>query len=127
MASAAIRVDEDLYADARSVGALMSRSAQQQLTHWARLGRALEASSSSSAPRIVEVLSGTSSYDDLTASEQAQVRTVWEEQLHGLDDGMDLSAELDATGVASSELDATGALVTRDPSPARRRRPRAGA
>jgi len=38
------RVDDDLYASAKLVGEVMSRSAAQQLARWARIGRELEAS-----------------------------------------------------------------------------------
>ena len=38
------RVDDDLFAAAKAAGALQSRSAAQQITHWARLGRQLEGS-----------------------------------------------------------------------------------
>ena len=44
MSSNSIRVGEELFTAAREEGALMSRSAAQQIEHWARLGAALEAS-----------------------------------------------------------------------------------
>lgn len=43
MSSNSIRVGEELFNTAREEGALMSRSAAQQIEHWARLGAALEA------------------------------------------------------------------------------------
>ena len=33
------RIDDELYASAKVVGSLMSRSAAQQIGHWARIGR----------------------------------------------------------------------------------------
>lgn len=44
MPSNSIRVDAGLFESARRQGELMSRSAAQQVEHWARLGCALEAS-----------------------------------------------------------------------------------
>ena len=43
MSSNSIRVGAELFALAQQQGALMSRSAAQQVEHWARLGVALEA------------------------------------------------------------------------------------
>ena len=43
MPSNSIRVDAKLFSKAREEGLLMSRSASQQIEHWARLGAALEA------------------------------------------------------------------------------------
>lgn len=43
MSSNSIRVDEKLFSAARVEGETMSRSAAQQIEHWARLGAALEA------------------------------------------------------------------------------------
>ena len=43
MSSNSIRVAAELFASAQQEGTLMSRSAAQQIEHWARLGAALEA------------------------------------------------------------------------------------
>lgn len=43
MASNSLRVSAELFEQARSEGELLSRSTAQQLEHWARLGRQLEA------------------------------------------------------------------------------------
>lgn len=42
MSSNSVRVGAALFEDAQSVGAVMSRSAAQQVEYWARLGQALE-------------------------------------------------------------------------------------
>ncbi len=42
MASNSIRVGAELFSCAQEHGALMSRSAAQQIEHWARMGEALE-------------------------------------------------------------------------------------
>ncbi len=44
MTSNSIRVGAEIFNTAREEGALMSRSAAQQIEHWARMGAALEAS-----------------------------------------------------------------------------------
>lgn len=43
MSSNSIRVGAELFGAAQQEGALMSRSAAQQIEHWARIGAALEA------------------------------------------------------------------------------------
>ena len=43
MSSNSIRVGASLFKEAQKEGALMSRSAAQQIEYWARLGAALEA------------------------------------------------------------------------------------
>ena len=43
MSSNSIRVGTELFAAAQREGAVMSRSAAQQIEHWARVGAALEA------------------------------------------------------------------------------------
>lgn len=43
MSSNSIRVGAEIFNTAREEGALMSRSAAQQIEHWARIGAALEA------------------------------------------------------------------------------------
>jgi hypothetical protein len=42
MSSNSVRIEAELFEAARTDGALMSRSAAQQIEHWARMGAALE-------------------------------------------------------------------------------------
>jgi ParD-like antitoxin of type II bacterial toxin-antitoxin system len=72
------RIDDDLYASAKLVGEIESRSASQQVVHWARIGRELEASASTSHRAIAEVLAGGREYDSLSIEEQAVVRAEWQ-------------------------------------------------
>lgn len=126
--TSALRIDDDLYASAKLVGEVMSRSAAQQVAHWARIGRELEASGSVSSADVAEVLRGARSYDSLDARAQAVVRASWTHQMTTLREGLDLAAELAASGQSYSELDDDGAVVTVTPtrqnssrSPRRRR------
>lgn len=43
------RIEHDLYDGAKTVGSTMSRSAAQQINHWARIGREIEAVRGSAA------------------------------------------------------------------------------
>jgi hypothetical protein len=112
--SAPTRIDEDLFAAAKSAGELLSRSAAQQINHWARIGRELEASGAVSARDIGDVLAGIASYDDLGAREQAVVRAEWDERMTALRTGLNFEDEFSAAGDAWSEADADGRTVERD-------------
>lgn len=122
--SAPTRIDEDVTSAAKVAAELFSRSTAQQVNHWARIGRELEASSSISQRDIAEVLAGRASYDDLSAREQAVVRAEWTERMSALREGLDLASEFAAAGESWTEADSDGAPVTRSAAarPRRRRR-----
>ncbi|HQR80242.1 MAG TPA: hypothetical protein PLT68_08490 [Actinomycetota bacterium] len=111
--SSPTRIDEDLFAAAKSAGEIWSRSAAQQINHWARIGRELEASRAVSARDIVEVLAGRASYDDIGAREQAVVRAAWDERMTELRTGLNLADEFTAAGDTWVEADAQGRTVER--------------
>lgn len=112
--SAPTRIDEDLFAAAKSAGEVLSRSAAQQINHWARIGRELEASSAVSARDIAAVLAGRASYDDLGAREQAVVRAEWDERMTEMRTSLNFEEEFTADGDTWVEADAQGRIVERD-------------
>jgi hypothetical protein len=57
MSSNSVRVSSDLFEQAHRQGEVLSRSAAQQLEHWARLGAAVE-QSGLSVGELVELLRG---------------------------------------------------------------------
>lgn len=93
------RIEADLYEAAKAVGVVMSRSAAQQVNHWARIGRELETSASVSHRDIARVLAGRGSYDTLNGQEQALVRAEWDERMAEVRDGLNLAEEFTAAGV----------------------------
>jgi hypothetical protein len=107
------RIDDDLYAWAKLAGSVQSRSASQQVAHWARIGREIEASRSISHREIAQVLAGSRSYDSLDAKSQAVVRAEWSSQMDNLREALDLERTFDAAGRAWVELGAGGAVVER--------------
>ena len=119
-----IRIDDDLYASAKAAGDVMSRSASQQITHWARIGRELEASEHISARRIADVLAGGAVYDALEPEEQAVVRAEWTDRLEARRRTLDLAAGFAAEGRTWVELDDDGSVVERTAAPAGERVPR---
>jgi len=109
------RIDDDVFESARHAGAMMSRSASQQITHWARIGRELETGSSVSLREISKVLAGESSYDQLSTEEQAVIRAEWSELIETRIEQLDLARTFVAQGRPFSELDETGQVVQRTP------------
>jgi hypothetical protein len=107
------RIDDDLYASAKLAGEVQSRSASQQVVHWARIGREIEASAGISLKDIAEVLAGSRSYDVLTEKEQAFVRAEWSAQMDNLRESLNFAKEFAATGRTWVELDDEGTVVER--------------
>ena len=109
------RIDDELYASAKIVGPLMSRSAAQQIAHWARIGREVESADSVSPRDIAAVLAARRRYDELTAEEQAVVRAEWAERMAARREELDLAQEFADQGRSYVELDDDGAVVRREP------------
>lgn len=105
------RINGELFAAAKSSGAVHSRSAAQQIAHWARIGRELEASASVSQRDIEAVLAGVGSYDALREREQAIVRGAWDEQIADRLASLDLESTFSAGGVEWVEADDEGNVV----------------
>ncbi len=116
--STPIRIDAELYTAATGVAPLMSRSTAQQIVHWARIGRELEASRDVSIGDVARVLRGTKDYDDLDIEEQAIVRACWNERMTTLAGALRLDQRFTAEGRPYVELDETGAVVRRNPDTA---------
>lgn len=107
------RVDGDLYGAAKSAGAATSRSAAQQINHWARIGREFESSPGVRLRDIERVLAGDGSYDTLSEREQAIVRAAWEQSMAARRGALNFEEEFTQAGESWSEADADGQLVVR--------------
>lgn len=114
------RIDDDLYASAKLAGSVQSRSASQQVAHWARIGREIEASASISAREIAEVLAGAEPYDALGPKAQAVVRAAWSARMDELRTALDLATGFRDAGGTWVELDDAGEVVERQAAPRRR-------
>lgn len=110
------RIDDDLYASAKVVGALMSRSAAQQIAHWARIGREIEAADCISYRAVAGVLAASREYDQLPAQEQAVVRAEWAERMTARRNDLDLAQEFAGQGRSYVELDDDGRVAHRTPA-----------
>ena len=111
-----VRIDSELYVAAACAAKVMSRSATQQIAHWARIGRELEASADVSVDQVAAVLSRQTSYDALKTEEQAVARAFWAQRMEALLSVLDLERDFSATGRPFVELDASGAVTRRDPA-----------
>ncbi len=111
--SSPVRIEAEIFEAAKLVGETMSRSAAQQLAHWARIGREIEASGTVSQRDIARVLSGRLSYDELDAESQALVRAEWAERIAERRRHVDLVTELGEHGRVWIEVDAEGKVVER--------------
>lgn len=111
MAQSVKFADDALINDARVVAEVQSRSLASQITHWARIGRAVERSGSFDYAKLSRVLAGEAETTVLTDEEKA----VWSEQFLAkmCEPGPEedaFFAELRASGGAVG-LDASGKIV----------------
>lgn len=107
----AIRLPEDMLDQARTEGALMSRSAPGQIEFWARIGRAIEHSPGFDYNKIKNVLLGRTPIDALSDWEKAvydsehesmmRTPTAQEQRAHG-----DIAARAAAAGIDPADLGA---------------------
>lgn len=109
------RIDDDLYASAKLAGQVQSRSASQQVVHWARIGREIEASGTISSKAIAAVLAGARSYDELDPEEQAIVRAEWSTRMAELRTTVNIAERSAAQGHGWVELDDDGRVVVHPP------------
>jgi uncharacterized protein HemY len=115
MSSMPTRIDGDLFDAAKRAGQVNSRSAAQQLHHWARIGRELEASPTVTHDAIERVLTGQDAYDAADDRTQAMVRAAWDEELTARIAGLDFTERLQASGLPWAEADDDGVVVVRGP------------
>lgn len=109
------RIDGDLFEAAKAAGRVHSRSAAQQLDHWARIGRELEASPAVTHDAIERVLTGRAAYDEVNDQAQAVVRATWDEQITARIAGLDFTERLEASGLPWAEGDEDGDVIVRGP------------
>jgi hypothetical protein len=109
------RVTIELFETAKVVGDMTSRSAAQQIEHWARIGREIELASTLAQRDIAAVLAGTLSYDTLDTEEQAVVRAEWARLMRERRESLDLRTDFLLRGETSVDLDEDGRVVRHAP------------
>lgn len=109
------RFAADLVESAAAEGARQSRSAKQQLDHWARVGRAVSSQQTAARRRVEAALAGDLALRDLTPEEgvvfNAEISAAIEENLAHTDYGQVLAGR----GVTTVALDDDGAIVRYQP------------
>ena len=118
MAETADRVTRfaaDLLDAAAAEGARQSRSAKQQLDHWARVGRAVSAGQTAARQRVEAALAGDLELAELSEEEgvvfNAEISASIEEQLSAGDYGRVLAGR----GVTTVALNDKGEIVEHRP------------
>jgi hypothetical protein len=109
------RFAADLVESAAAEGARQSRSAKQQLDHWARVGRAVSSQHTASRRRVEAVLAGDLEVSELTVEEgvvfNAEISAAIEESLARTDYGDALAAR----GITTVALNEAGDIVEHRP------------
>ena len=109
------RFAADLVDSATAEGARQSRSAKQQLDHWARVGRAVSATHTASRRRVEAALAGQLATSELTLEEgvvfNAEISAAIEESLARTHYGDVLAAQ----GITTVALNETGDIVEHRP------------
>lgn len=109
------RIAADLMDSAAAEGARQSRSAKQQLDHWARIGRAVSGQHSAARRKVEAALAGGLEVSELSAEEgvvfNAEISAAIEESLAGTDYG----ALLAARGITTVALDESGQIIEHRP------------
>ena len=118
MADTADRVTRfaaDLLDSAAAEGARQSRSAKQQLDHWARVGRAVSSRHSAARQRVEAALSGELDLAELGDDEgvvfNAEISATIEQRLAKADYGQTLADR----GITTVALDEKGRIVEHRP------------
>ena len=109
------RVAADLFEAAAVEGARQSRSAKQQLDHWARVGRAVSMSHTAARRRVEAALAGELPEHKLSAEESTVFNAELDTAISEAAAGVSFGAVLAARGVATVALDDDGVLTRYEP------------
>ncbi len=118
MAETADRVTRfaaDLFDSAAAEGARQSRSAKQQLDHWARVGRAVSSRHSAARRKVEAALTGELELTELSEEEgvvfNAEISAAIQENLAGTDYGRVLAGR----GITTVDVNDKGEIVEHRP------------
>src|SRR3954464_2476495 len=109
------RVAADLLDSAAAEGARQSRSAKQQIDHWARVGRAVSMTQTAARRRVEAALAGELPDRDLTAEERAVLSAELDTSIPEAARTTSFGARLAARGVTAVALDDDGVLTRYHP------------
>lgn len=104
------RIAADLFDSAAVEGKRQSRSAKQQLDHWARVGRAVSMRQTAARRRVEAALAGELPERDLTVEERTVFNAELDVSLADAASRTSFGEVLAARGVTTVALDADGQL-----------------
>lgn len=105
------RVAEDLFESAAVEGSRQSRSAKQQLDHWARVGRSVSMTHTAARRRVEAALAGELPERELTGEERTVLDAEIDAAVSEAARGMSFGEVLAARGVTTVALDDDGVLT----------------
>ena len=109
------RIAADLMDSAAAEGARQSRSAKQQLDHWARVGRAVSSQQTAARRRVEAALTGDLELRELNFEEGAVFNAEIAAAIHEKLAGSNYGALLAERGVTTVALDENGDIVEHRP------------
>lgn len=109
------RIAADLIEAATIEGARSSRSAKQQLDHWARVGRAVSMSHSAARQRVEAALAGQLPERDLTSDERSVFNAELDASLAEAARQVSFGKLLRGRGITTVAIDADGRLIRHHP------------
>ena len=109
------RVASDLMDDAAAEGRRQSRSAKQQLDHWARVGRAMSLPATAARIRIESALAGRIPLSQLMQHERAVYDAEVDAAISEDARAISFGSELARRGVTTVAIDADGVLHQYNP------------
>jgi hypothetical protein len=109
------RFASDLLESAAVEGKRESRSAKQQLDHWARVGRSVSMHQTAARRRVVAALAGELPFADLTEPERLVANADLDASIQIQAQSVSFGDRLAAEGVTTVALDDEGALVEHRP------------
>ncbi len=105
------RVAVDLFDSAAVEGRRESRSAKQQLDHWARVGRSVSMHQTAARRRVEAVLAGELPLAELGGGESVVLNAELDASIQARAETLSFGDVLAAEGVVTVALDDDGALV----------------
>ncbi len=105
------RFASDLFESAATEGRRESRSAKQQLDHWARVGRSVSMHHTAARRRIEAALSGELPLAELNDAERLVANAELDVRVQERAQATNFGERLAAEGVTTVALDENGALV----------------
>lgn len=105
------RVAVDLFDSAAVEGRRESRSAKQQLDHWARVGRSVSMHQTAARRRVEAALAGELPLAELGGGESVVLNAELDASIQARAEALSFGAVLASEGVVTVALDDDGALI----------------